>query len=206
MRQGLGRAQDCPFRYQGQYEDVETGLYYNRFRYYDPEVGMYISQDPAKLRGGGKLYSYVDNPNTHIDPLGLFPGPTFFSDLKWSGMGHHTVPRAHANTLGLPNLGTKVNSPTWYPQQADVPGSFQLHHDAHLALENNGVPFNTRDTSANGPKTQAELLSRSRTACQGFDQKGVLRIPSTGEVIADNVTIAEAMEKALEWDAAQPCP
>jgi Rhs_assc_core: RHS repeat-associated core domain len=32
-----------PFRYQGQYEDEETGLYYNRFRYYSPDMGMYIS-------------------------------------------------------------------------------------------------------------------------------------------------------------------
>ncbi|GAA4027321.1 hypothetical protein GCM10022409_09090 [Hymenobacter glaciei] len=42
MRQGQGKPQDCPFRYQGQYEDTETGLYYNRFRYYDPKMGMYI--------------------------------------------------------------------------------------------------------------------------------------------------------------------
>nr|WP_306305908.1 RHS repeat-associated core domain-containing protein [Prevotella aurantiaca] len=35
-----------PFKYQGQYEDAETGLYYNRFRYYDPNAGSYISQDP----------------------------------------------------------------------------------------------------------------------------------------------------------------
>ncbi|MWP50488.1 RHS repeat-associated core domain-containing protein, partial [Gilliamella sp. Lep-s21] len=32
-------------------EDVETGLYYNRFRYYNPETGLYISQDPIKLAG-----------------------------------------------------------------------------------------------------------------------------------------------------------
>ena len=38
-----------PFRYQGQYEDIETGLYYNRFRYYDPKTGNYISQDPIDL-------------------------------------------------------------------------------------------------------------------------------------------------------------
>jgi RHS repeat-associated protein len=44
VREGKGKPQDCPFRYQGQYEDTETGLYYNRFRYYDPEVGSYISQ------------------------------------------------------------------------------------------------------------------------------------------------------------------
>ena len=53
VRQGRGKAQDCPFRYQGQYEDVETGLYYNRFRYYDPEAGQYISPDPIGLAGGG---------------------------------------------------------------------------------------------------------------------------------------------------------
>jgi RHS repeat-associated protein len=71
VREGKGRPQDCPFRYQGQYEDTETGLYYNRFRYYDPEAGRYISQDPVGLRGGLALYSFVLNPNVYIDPLGL---------------------------------------------------------------------------------------------------------------------------------------
>ena len=62
---------ECPFRFQGQYEDAETGLYYNRFRYYSPEEGMYISQDPIRLRGGISLYSYVHNPNGWVDILGL---------------------------------------------------------------------------------------------------------------------------------------
>jgi RHS repeat-associated protein len=57
VREGQGKPQDCPFRYQGQYEDVETGLYYNRFRYYDPEVGSYISQDPIGLEGGMAVYA-----------------------------------------------------------------------------------------------------------------------------------------------------
>ena len=47
------------------------GLYHNRFRYYDPEAGQYISQDPAGLRGGLALYSFVLNPNVYIDPFGL---------------------------------------------------------------------------------------------------------------------------------------
>jgi RHS repeat-associated protein len=71
VREGKGRPQDCPFRYQGQYEDVETGLYYNRFRYYDPEAGQYISQDPLGLAGGSSLYNYVTNPTSWIDPYGL---------------------------------------------------------------------------------------------------------------------------------------
>ena len=62
---------DCPFRYQGQYEDAETGLYYNRFRYYNPEEGMYISQDPIGLDGGYNFYLYVLDTNTWIDIFGL---------------------------------------------------------------------------------------------------------------------------------------
>jgi RHS repeat-associated protein len=61
----------CPFRYQGQYEDSETGLYYNRFRYYDPEAGQYISQDPIGLVGGNALYGYVRDTGRQIDVLGL---------------------------------------------------------------------------------------------------------------------------------------
>jgi RHS repeat-associated protein len=63
---------DCPFRYQGMYEDSETGLYYNYHRYYDPESGNYISQDPAGLVGNNPtLYAYVHDPNSWIDPFGL---------------------------------------------------------------------------------------------------------------------------------------
>ena len=61
-----------PFRYQGQYEDIETGLYYNRFRYYSPQMGMYISSDPIELAGNNPtLYGYVKDVNTWIDLFGL---------------------------------------------------------------------------------------------------------------------------------------
>ena len=61
-----------PFRYQGQYEDGETGLYYNRFRYYSPDMGMYISSDPIGLAGNNPtLYGYVEDVNLLNDILGL---------------------------------------------------------------------------------------------------------------------------------------
>ena len=61
-----------PFKYQGQYEDAETGLYYNRFRYYDPNAGSYISQDPIGSVGENPtLYSHVKSPNSQLDLLGL---------------------------------------------------------------------------------------------------------------------------------------
>ncbi|WP_193395391.1 RHS repeat-associated core domain-containing protein, partial [Pseudomonas syringae] len=58
-------------RFQGQYFDAETGLHYNTFRYYDPEIGRFITQDPIGLEGGFNLYGYCRNPTAWIDPLGL---------------------------------------------------------------------------------------------------------------------------------------
>ncbi|EBS2483495.1 RHS repeat protein [Salmonella enterica subsp. enterica serovar Heidelberg] len=58
-------------RFQGQYLDRETGLHYNLYRFYDPDIGKFISGDPISLRGGINLYAYAQNPLSWIDPLGL---------------------------------------------------------------------------------------------------------------------------------------
>lgn len=55
----------------GQYHDEETGLHYNRFRYYDPAVGRFTTQGPIGLMGGEILYQYAPNPTGWVDPLGL---------------------------------------------------------------------------------------------------------------------------------------
>ncbi|EIB3139546.1 RHS repeat protein, partial [Salmonella enterica] len=60
-------------RLPGQQWDKESGLYYNRHRYYDPAQGRYITQDPVGLKGGWSLYNYPLNPVEYIDPLGLSP-------------------------------------------------------------------------------------------------------------------------------------
>lgn len=73
VRHATGERNLCPFRFPGQYEDAETGLSYNRFRYFNPETGQYISQDPASVFGGLEFYAYVHEPNTWYDPLGLVP-------------------------------------------------------------------------------------------------------------------------------------
>ncbi|HFU1560640.1 TPA: RHS repeat-associated core domain-containing protein, partial [Citrobacter amalonaticus] len=66
-------------RLPGQQWDKETGLYYNRHRYYDPLQGRYITQDPIGLMGGWNLYQYPLDPIQIIDPLGL---------SGWDGLGN----------------------------------------------------------------------------------------------------------------------
>ncbi|ERS85109.1 hypothetical protein Q672_17540 [Marinobacter sp. EVN1] len=62
---------DNPLRFQGQYHDPETGLHYNRHRYYNPNTGRFITPDPIGLAGGLNNYQYVPNPTGWVDPLGL---------------------------------------------------------------------------------------------------------------------------------------
>ncbi|MCE0559320.1 hypothetical protein K1M91_20390 [Motilimonas sp. E26] len=60
-----------PLRFQGQYYDAETGLHYNRHRYYNPNTAAFLTLDPIGLAGGLNNYQYVPNPTGWIDPLGL---------------------------------------------------------------------------------------------------------------------------------------
>jgi RHS repeat-associated protein len=67
--QQLGETQNL--RFQGQYYDQETGLHYNTFRFFDPDVGRFTQGDPIGLNGGNNVYAYAPNPLAWTDPLGL---------------------------------------------------------------------------------------------------------------------------------------
>ncbi|MGW5678318.1 putative T7SS-secreted protein [Streptomyces sp. NPDC003860] len=62
-----------PLRFPGQYFDPETGLHYNYFRHYDPETARYLTPDPLGLAPAPNPATYVHNPLTWMDPLGLAP-------------------------------------------------------------------------------------------------------------------------------------
>lgn len=60
-------------RFAGQYEDSETGYYYNWHRYYNPETGRYLTPDPIGLQGGQNAYAYTNHdPAMSVDPWGLY--------------------------------------------------------------------------------------------------------------------------------------
>jgi RHS repeat-associated protein len=66
-----GSCRDNPFRFKGREWDEESGLYFLRTRYYDPEVGRFIQRDKIGLAGGWNLYLYTqNNPVNFADPTG----------------------------------------------------------------------------------------------------------------------------------------
>ncbi|WP_052410289.1 DUF6531 domain-containing protein [Paenibacillus durus] len=111
----------CPFRYPGQYEDEETGLYYNRFRYYSPHEGMYTQQDPIGLAGGIRLYGYVDDPNVWVDEFGLAKTSTsklqkwwkMFTGKNATGDIHHGFPEQFKDMFD-DMAGINVNDPKYF--------------------------------------------------------------------------------------------
>ncbi|PRE37691.1 RHS repeat-associated core domain-containing protein, partial [Burkholderia cenocepacia] len=73
-----------PLRFQGQRVDEETGLAYNRYRYYDPSSGRFVSKDPIGLAGDINVYRYAPNPIGWVDPLGLLKLNYDKSTRSWS--------------------------------------------------------------------------------------------------------------------------
>ena len=90
-------------RFPGHYHDVETGLHYNRYRYYSPELGRYLQSDPAGAAGGINLYAYPANPVVHVDVLGL----TCKDSVKGNGKGkaegppHKDARAIHQDVKGI---------------------------------------------------------------------------------------------------------
>ncbi|TDR39706.1 RHS repeat-associated protein [Tahibacter aquaticus] len=112
---------DQPIRFQGQWHDAESGLYYNRHRYYDPRLGRYISQDPSGLAGGLNPYAYVDSsPHRYLDPLGLV--------LLTPAEGQQVVDKAR-EWIGVPYYNG--GGPKSSRDKADCSGStWQIYKEA----------------------------------------------------------------------------
>ncbi|WLI18563.1 RHS repeat-associated core domain-containing protein [Pseudomonas wuhanensis] len=77
-------------RFQGQYLDRETGLHYNTFRFYDPDIGRFITPDPIGLAGGLNLYQYGPNPMGWSDAWGLAGSPTTATHITYLGVDKAT--------------------------------------------------------------------------------------------------------------------
>ena len=121
-----------PLRFQGQYFDPESGLHYNRYRYYNPDIGRYLTPDPVKLAGGINAYQYVPNPTGWVDPLGLSRCP-----------GADVCKPKHRAEDPASNVKVKVNEgdvgpPKGFDSELSRNGAFKR------AKEIGGIPQNTQ--------------------------------------------------------------
>ncbi|WP_142557538.1 RHS repeat domain-containing protein [Streptococcus mitis] len=85
---------------QNQYADRETGLHYNFFRYYEPDAGRFVNQDPIGLLGGDNLYLFAPNITKWNDPLGLM---NKCNNCSKTGVDINLVQRETSNISCLSN-------------------------------------------------------------------------------------------------------
>ncbi len=197
----VGSLSDCPFRYQGQYEDEESGLYYNRFRYYSPDEGMYLSQDPIRLNGVRKLYSYVKNSNNDVDVFGLMPlsNPV--------NQGHHMVPHKAATDLGVQPFNSQTGVPSMYWDDSQF-SSGNNHSGMHgyNGLGSDTKPLVKANQIQNAGMTNEQWLGTLQKHYNNPDIqqfKGDLHLINAdgtkGKLIKADVSPKEAWELTKKW-------
>jgi RHS repeat-associated protein len=137
-----------PIRFQGQYLDDETGLHYNRHRYYDPDTTRYLTHDPVGLIGGTNLYRYAPNPTAWVDPLGLSNNNCGDrASIKHRVLSNITESQAARKTSNFQEHGNRE----WPPNRGfkEEPGDFTLLPGSKI--DRYGSPYGTFTSPAGTP-------------------------------------------------------
>jgi RHS repeat-associated protein len=189
-------------RFQGQYFDDETGLHYNTFRYYDPEVGRFVTQDPIALAGGLNFYSYAPSPNNWIDPLG------WCSTKLGNNMGmrpgdgmanHHLVPEELIKSTQFKSMFDRLKKIGWDPdgasngiflpgskelaQTTGMPGHWSNHGQYTEAVKNKLVKLNNNLSSLTDMDLALGVKNVQAWAAQGLES-GLFKLDSiTGRLL-----------------------
>ena len=142
-----------PFRLQNQYADRETGLHYNFLRYYEPDAGRFVNQDPIGLMGGENLYWFAPNAQDWVDPLGesgyklrlsMESQNMFRPNSSWQT--HHLIPqavwkenKAFFNAIGMKGKGLGRDSWTngLYMPSTEADARSSLREFFHRGSHNN---------------------------------------------------------------------
>jgi len=154
-----------PLRFPGQYEDRETGMHYNYFRYYDPLTGRYITSDPIGLLGGLNVYIYASqNPGTYMGMFGLHCKITIWVFGSKDDWGYKAILEYYDDQTGeylmIEDVSTWPNPNSWNPGIAA--GKYKGVYNSNgfrrrdgttmpYILINKGDPVDTIDFNPNYP-------------------------------------------------------
>jgi RHS repeat-associated protein len=180
-------------RFQGQYLDRDTGLHYNTFRYYDADIGRFISPDPMGTDAGLNLHRYAPNPVAWTDPLGLEDGDGL-KRMNVQDSGHHAP--AVRKSQGRPFEMSRSDKswPTIFPKGSDPEHAHWKLHQAERAH------VGPRQGSFAG--TDAELFKAYEKAYGDKSLKGMkvdLRSPDGTVVLGRNISPKTAIKRMQTW-------
>ncbi|MGF6487363.1 RHS repeat-associated core domain-containing protein [Pseudomonas frederiksbergensis] len=194
---------DQPLRFQGQYFDAETGLHYNRHRYYNPDVGRYLTPDPSKLAGGLNGYQYTRNPTGWVDPLGLSDCPGG-DGCKKPSFGDEDP----AGKVGVDEGEPTTPNPTRGPVDFGTRDKLNEHFDKH------GKEFGARNTDdylstaryviKNGIRIQYPYKNETRTGFVMFlgnNSKGKAKFSFVGTNNQQEITTLHTKTGKDFWKA-----
>jgi RHS repeat-associated protein len=162
------QAVETPFRLLGQYLDGETGLCCTRFRYFDAEVGRWLSPDPLGFMGGRNLFAFSGSPTASADPLGLAPTPPYvFRGTTEGYPGNPSLQR-----IGISPASTNPAVATVFSAEASQygPGVVQIASTSHDLA---GVPIEPGNVLA---KIEREVAVEVPPA--EFERRAGIKIPT----------------------------
>jgi RHS repeat-associated protein len=198
---------DNPLRFQGQYFDAETGLHYNRHRYYNPGTGRFLTPDPIKLAGGLNNYQYVSNPTGWVDPLGLNECPGGDGCKPGKSVGFLDKP---ADSNGSLNIGAGTNPLEGYYNMDIDPKAPGVHagdatelagvkpgSQSHINIDNpyGYDPLNPKILEALSPDGQITMTGSSKS--NGYLKKAIKKIELLGFKVVTRDKVSPAGFKTI---------
>jgi RHS repeat-associated protein len=171
-------------RFPGQYHDRATGLYYNMYRYYRPDLGRYLTPDPIGPAGGTNLYSYAgQNPINYTDPYGLYSWGELRSDVQ--EFGHQTAflvvgfgdRVSNDNTRHLRGVDYYTDRNSFGYRTGQNAGTIIL-----VALGIGAIQALVAEvgTTAVVQSCEAEVVSQVHSVVEGFTKHGLNRVINRG--------------------------
>ncbi|MFF4661639.1 putative T7SS-secreted protein [Streptomyces sp. NPDC001282] len=187
-----------PLRFPGQYFDRESELHYNFFRYYDPELARYLTPDPLGLTPADNPVTYVHNPHTWSDPLGLGPCPPRIQGGGWDLSG---------DTNPLSIIPKDAVQEPWKPIPGGVEHGIKWKWTDDVTGKTVRMRVHGPDLGPHaGPNASSGPIYRIQIGHQFQDEAGKLYHAKIGNPNSPNYNEAAINDTHIPWPSHLPVP